>query len=314
MNINRHLSRSLALQILFELDINSNLSLNQEGLEIIMNRYINDFVGINNNSQEISQIKTDNYTINLIKTVQEKLYLLDDIILKAAPEWPLERINIIDRNILRLGLVELLFGNNSNVPPKVAIDEAVELAKNFGGEISYKFVNGVLGTIYKEMGEPQKYEHSKDINQKKTKDLEIQNLVGALVYSKVDGKIFFVFVKDIFKYWTLPKGKLLENEDFRVGAIRKIKEETGLSVVIKDILKENSYIANNINLDNTGSRKIKKVVTYFLAESLYKNLILEKENAGILEAKWFLLDEIYNLKMYSDIKKIIKIGLEKINI
>ena len=78
---------------------------------------------------------------------------IDEIITKAAPEWPLDKINAVDRNILRIGLAELLFGNFEQVPPKVAINEAIELAKNFGGPSSGRFVNGVLGAIYKEMAD-----------------------------------------------------------------------------------------------------------------------------------------------------------------
>jgi len=312
MNINRHLSRSLALQILFELDINHNLSLTQEGLEMMMYRYLNEFLDFKkNDSPEANKFKSDNYTLNLIKTVQEKLQLLDDIISKAAPTWPLDRISIIDRNILRLGLVELLFGDKDHVPPKVAIDEAVELAKNYGGEASYRFVNGVLGTIYKEMGQPKKDEFSQEINQKKNKNFIVQDLVGALVYAKVDGKIFIALEKDIFKYWTLPKGKLLENEDPRVGVIRKVREEIGLNVVVKDMIEENSYIANDVDGNN---QKIKKVVSYFLAESSYQDLKPEKESTGLVEARWFPLEEIPQLKIYPDLKKIISLGLEKIRI
>jgi len=94
----------------------------------------------------------------LVNGVVKNLEKLDKIIEKSAPEWPLEQITIIDRNILRLGLYELLFGNRGEVPPKVAINEAIELAKGFSGESSGKFVNGVLGTIYREIGEPQKDE------------------------------------------------------------------------------------------------------------------------------------------------------------
>ena len=83
--------------------------------------------------------------------VQEHLPDLNQIIEKAAPEWPLEKITIVDRNVLRLGLFELLYGNKDEVPPKVAINEAIELAKNFSGESSGKFVNGVLGTVYREL-------------------------------------------------------------------------------------------------------------------------------------------------------------------
>jgi len=80
-----------------------------------------------------------------------KMESLDKIIEKAAPQWPIDQISVVDRNILRLGLFELIYEDKKAVPPKVAINEAIELAKNFGGESSGKFVNGVLGTIYKEM-------------------------------------------------------------------------------------------------------------------------------------------------------------------
>lgn len=93
---------------------------------------------------------------SLVNGVAEKIDKLDAIIEKAAPEWPISQIAMVDRNILRLGLYELLFGDYTAVPPKVAINEAIELAKSFGGESSGKFVNGVLGTVYREMGEPGK--------------------------------------------------------------------------------------------------------------------------------------------------------------
>ena len=84
---------------------------------------------------------------------------IDDIIVKAAPEWPLEQITIVDRNVLRLGLFELIYENKEEVPPKVAINEAIELAKSFGGESSGKFINGVLGTVYNELTKDQKIEN-----------------------------------------------------------------------------------------------------------------------------------------------------------
>jgi N utilization substance protein B len=88
----------------------------------------------------------------IITGVVEHLLSIDKIIAKAAPEWPIDQITIVDRNILRIGLYELLYSNKEEVPPKVAINEAIELAKSFGGESSGKFINGVLGTVYKELG------------------------------------------------------------------------------------------------------------------------------------------------------------------
>jgi len=93
---------------------------------------------------------------DLITGVLTHRQQIDLIIEKAAPQWPLEQIAIVDRNVLRLGIFELLFGKREEVPPKVAINEAIELAKTFGGDASGKFVNGVLGTIYREIGEPGK--------------------------------------------------------------------------------------------------------------------------------------------------------------
>ncbi len=107
----------------------------------------------------------------LIKGVKEKLAEIDKIISLSAPEWPINQIAAVDRNVLRLGLYELLFGNHEEVPPKVAINEAIELAKSFGGETSGKFVNGVLGTVYREIGEPGK-EYPTRAEKAKQKELE----------------------------------------------------------------------------------------------------------------------------------------------
>lgn len=92
----------------------------------------------------------------LVAGVLEHQSAIDQIIGKAAPEWPLDQITMVDRNVLRLGLFELLYGNKEEVPPKVAINEAIELAKNFSGESSGKFVNGVLGTVFRELEEQEK--------------------------------------------------------------------------------------------------------------------------------------------------------------
>ena len=103
-------------------------------------------------------LEDDSFSRDLIKGVLKNQEKIDAIIVKTAPEWPLEQISLVDRNVLRLGIYELLYGNHQEVPPKVAINEAIELAKSFGGETSGKFVNGVLGTIYRAIGEPGKEE------------------------------------------------------------------------------------------------------------------------------------------------------------
>lgn len=138
---NRHLARTLAMQALYEWDFNKEENkLNPENL---LTRIKNDFA---------PSFNDENFSRNLIKGIKKNLTEIDKTITKYAPEWPLEQITIVDRNILRLGVYELNF--TDEIPPKVAINEAIELAKTFGGESSGKFVNGVLGSIYKDMGNP----------------------------------------------------------------------------------------------------------------------------------------------------------------
>lgn len=89
------------------------------------------------------------FIFNLIYGVRDNMEKINAIIEKSAPDWPLDQITNVDRNVLRIGIYELTMANAPDVPPKVAINEAIELAKTFGGPSSGKFVNGVLGTIYK---------------------------------------------------------------------------------------------------------------------------------------------------------------------
>jgi N utilization substance protein B len=91
------------------------------------------------------------FSESVVKGVVENRTEIDQLITKYAPEWPLDQITVVDRNVLRIGIFELKY--SPEIPPKVAINEAIELAKTFGGESSGKFVNGVLGTIYKKMEE-----------------------------------------------------------------------------------------------------------------------------------------------------------------
>jgi N utilization substance protein B len=132
------------MQSLYEWDFKGR---NDAMLADIVQRNIFEFApGMDNTS----------FVHNLVEITIKNRDKIDPLIEKCAPEWPLDQVTIVDRNILRLGICELLFGNYEEVPPKVAINEAIELAKSFGGESSGRFVNGVLGTIYRELGEPMK--------------------------------------------------------------------------------------------------------------------------------------------------------------
>jgi len=132
----RHLSRSIALQSLYEWDFHQR----KNNLEKIVEKNISEFA---------PGLEDDSFIWELVVGVVKHWDEINKIIEKTAPQWPIDQISIVDRNILRLGIYELLFGNKEAVPPKVAINEAIELAKGFGGETSGKFVNGVLGTVYK---------------------------------------------------------------------------------------------------------------------------------------------------------------------
>jgi len=137
----RHLARSIAMQSLYEWDF---FGKKDKALHIILERNLQEF---GSGLQEQNKA----FTRQLAFGVNKYQHQLDSIIEKAAPEWPIARIISIDRNILRLGLYELLYGNKEEVPPKVAINEAIELAKNYSGESSGRFINGVLGTVYSEL-------------------------------------------------------------------------------------------------------------------------------------------------------------------
>ena len=115
-------------------------------------------------------VEDPKFIYDLVNSAIEKIGEIDKIIEKAAPQWPIDQIAMVDRAVLRLGIYELLFGNREEVPPKVAINEAIELAKTFGGDASGKFVNGVLGTIYREIGEPGKDDAPKAKEKEKTEE------------------------------------------------------------------------------------------------------------------------------------------------
>ncbi len=285
---NRHLSRSIVLQTLFEWDLNA---LEKKEVEEVLERNVSEF----------APNKTDMpFMSKLLDGVLAKQPELDLVIEKAAPEWPIDRISPVDRNILRLGLYELLFSERSEVPAKVAINEAIELAKQFGGENSSRFINGVLGAVYKEIGEPGKEEQSK----KRKKDvpydqMPIQRLAGAVVYAEHEGLMYFALVHDIFGHWTLSKGRIEESETIEVGAIRGIKDEMNLSVTLEAELGMNEYIASNPELG-----KIRKQVHYFLAKADFTEITLEQKG-GLDDAKWFKVTEILDLNFYEDILPIV---------
>src|SRR3989344_4508709 len=203
---------------------------------------------------------------------------IDLVIGKAAPEWPLERIAPIDRNILRLGLYELLFSDRVQVPAKVAIN--------------------------KELGEPGKDEQGR----KKTKreELPLEKMGGAIVYAKHDGQYYLALVHDVFGRWTLSKGHIEKDATPEQGVARVIKEELGLDAKVENQVGENEYVASH-----PEKGKVRKHVWFFLASCGFEPLTLKK-SGGLDDAKWFRLQDIIDLNFYDDMLPIVTAAVQKL--
>ncbi len=156
----RHLARSIVLQSLYEWDFygckSGRTAGNGKSIKADLTKIIE------RNLKEFGPgIDEPEFVWRIADGVIKNFDNLNKIIERAAPEWPLSQISMVDRNVLRIGLYELLFANPEEVPAKVAINEAIELAKNYGGPNSGKFINGVLGTVYKEMENSAKKSENK---------------------------------------------------------------------------------------------------------------------------------------------------------
>ncbi len=132
MSVNRHLSRTIAMQSIYEWDFHPNSPIWE-----IANRVV----------KPVEKDVDMEYLKLTVEGTAASIDEIDALVAAAAPEWPLDQISVIDKSILRVAGFELL--KSQDIPPKVAINEAVELAKTFGGENSSKFINGVLGTLYR---------------------------------------------------------------------------------------------------------------------------------------------------------------------
>ncbi len=288
---NRHLARSVVLQTLFEWDFNGK---NDSTVQDVRLRNVNEF------APGVSDVS---FMQMILRGILEKRVEIDSIIEKAAPDWPLDKIAILDRNILRMGLFELLFVDRKEVPSKVAINEAIELGKAFGGDTSGKFINGVLGAVYKEIGEPGKEDESPN---KKKKDIpfeemKIEEKVGAVVFCEDDGQIYFGLVHDVFGHWTLSKGGLAEGEDDEAGLKRVIKEEMNLDLKnVKSLLGETEYVANH-----PEKGKHRKQVRYYLVQAEFGDIKLPEGKGGLDDAKWFKVKDVAELNFYNDIVPLI---------
>jgi len=132
--MNRHLSRMISMQTLYEYNFRQNADLQE-----IISRNINEY---------LDKVDAD-FIKSLVNGVTKHQEEIDKLISMSAPEWPIEQISLIDKTILSLSIYELKYAKD--VPPKVSINEAVELGKQFGSENSSKFINGVLGNVYERL-------------------------------------------------------------------------------------------------------------------------------------------------------------------
>lgn len=143
---NRHLARTIALQSLYQVDFESKKNetkfADNGNLSSIIDYNLKEFA---------PSFKDGGFVKNLVNGVLENDEEIESYITKYAPSWPVEKIAMVDRNVLRIGIYEIMF--DPQIPPRVAINESIELAKNFGGESSGRFVNGVLGAIYNDLPE-----------------------------------------------------------------------------------------------------------------------------------------------------------------
>jgi N utilization substance protein B len=289
---NRHLSRSIVLSALFAWDEGGKAG----DLPALLAHA----------GEEYGSDKGDTPFMDaLFRGIVGKREELDAIIAKAAPEWPIERIAPIDRNILRLGLFELLFSDRGEVPPKVAINEAIELAKTFGSETSARFVNGVLGAVYKDIGEPGKEETSRTSGRaaKDVKDLPCEELLGALVFAPHEGTVYIALLHDVFGRWTLSKGHPEPGEEDTKALARIVQEELCLSGEVLAQIGGNQYIAAD-----PEKGKVCKQVRYYLFKAPYGELKL-KECGGLDDARWFSVKDVQALSMYDDVVPILTKGI-----
>lgn len=290
---NRHLARSVVLQTLFEWDT-ANVPASEVDAVLLRNQ------------EEFGSADTDEvFMKELLAGVLEKREDLDLIITKAAPDWPLPRIAPIDRNILRIGLYELLFADRSEVPAKVAINEAIELAKIFGGDSSGRFINGVLGAVYKEIGEPGKEEKSKR-ERVAPADLPVEELCGSVIYAVHEGQYYMALVHDVFGHWTLSKGHLPDGCPPGEGVVVCLKDELGITGVVEDKVGENEYVASH-----PEKGKVRKHVHFFLVRADFVPLALKK-SGGLDDAKWFKLPDILALNFYDDMLPIVTAAVQKL--
>jgi transcription antitermination protein NusB len=284
---NRHLARTLALQTLFQWDFNGQKEKIKDILDYNFREFAIDF-------------DDEGFSKNLIDGVIKNHKEIDALIVKFAPEWPLDQITNTDRNCLRIGIYELKF--DKTIPPKVAINEAIELAKTYGGDSSGKFINGVLGSIFKKMEK-----EGEKINMDEA--IEKETSAGGVVYHLEDDKYRIALVLNSYNKWALPKGHIEKGETIEQAAVREISEETGLKKIdIKTAIGDIEY-----KIKQPKKTTIVKTVHFFLASSEGDKLI-KQDTPENIDVQWFTPQEAHKKIGYENTRAILEKALKVLKI
>jgi len=286
----RHLSRQITVQALFTWDFyKQDAEYTERSLQWSVARHE-------------GKIPNADFPTALYNGVIKKVSVIDEIIVKAAPQWPIDKIAPVDRNILRLGIFELLFSENKDVPPRVAINESIELAKTFGGPNSFKFISGVLGSIY----EASDLKANDKGGKKSEEVVEHEEKVGAFVYYEEGDIINVLFIHNVFGHWTLPKGGIGEGVTAEDGVLQVIEAKTAIKGVVEHSLGTNAYKSRD---PKRGI--VEKKITYFVVEAQNPaELHLDESLDGLDKAEFIPVEKIKTLKTYKDMREIIESGMK----
>lgn len=292
----RHQSREIVLRTLYNLDILGDL-----------HSYINIDTAINilaeNNKLSPDDIVDDkDYSQAVFRGILDKITTIDEIISKAAPEWPIDKINIIDRNILRIGIFEILFAADNGTPPRVAINESVELAKEYSSNKSSGFVNGVLGSIYKELYDKSSENMSDGLDKE-----EILNII-CIPYNIHKDIIYIGFIEDSYKKWSFAKDTQDNNLQLEDNIIQILNNKFA---PVSNIIEYSKITVMN-NYKEINDKKIKSIDSYYLVniDNIETNPL---DKINIKSAKWVRIDEINKLSKYSEMTNVLNKIYEKLS-
>ncbi len=284
---NRHLARTLALQTLFQWDFNNQ----KENIDDVLKYNFKEFA---------IDFDDDGFSKELVTGVVKNITAINKLIVKFAPEWPLDQITNSDRNCLRIGIYELKY--DQTIPPKVAINEAIELAKTYGGESSGKFINGVLGSIFKEMELKGEKQDMDELIKKETS-------AGGVVYHKDGDEYKIALIFSAHDKWALPKGHKDNDEEDKDTVAREVSEETGLmNLTVRDYLSE-----TEVKIKRPKETTVLKTIKFYLVESKDDKIVVP-QIAELKDVKWFSPKEAYAKTDYDNVREALDKAYEILNI